>query len=251
MVLPDFTRKEKIYAALLFFVVANMLLPTLIFSFNHHKLPSSLLCEDGVYESVAAVCCLVASVIFLYSFLKFPYRVNYLLFSTSRNITVLFLSILLFVLFAEEISWGQRIFGVKTPDMLSAINFQREINLHNLKIIQSQNNLIGDQLSVLLVGYLCVLPLLVYCFRIFEKVSLKLGVPIGSLQIVLSVIFVRGINFFNYRFFYAGNYSGDFYRIGEAYESNLEMLLLVLALEYLSSCLNRQRCPSGESASKG
>jgi hypothetical protein len=32
----------------------------------------------------------------------------------------------------EEISWGQRIFGIETPEVLSEINTQDELNLHNL-----------------------------------------------------------------------------------------------------------------------
>lgn len=240
MILPNLTRKEKAYAALLLFITANMLLPVLIFSFNDHKLPAFLLSEDGVYESLAAFFCLAASAIFFYTFLKFPYRVNYFLFSSSRNITVLFLSIVFFLLFAEEISWGQRILGLKTPDILSAINFHGEINLHNMKLVQTRNNMIGDMLSLSLIVYLCVFPLLAHCFHLVEKVLLKLGIPIPSMQIVLCVILLRGINIFNYRVLYQGNFALDYYRIGEAYESNLEMLLFVLALEYLFSCRNRR-----------
>ncbi len=32
----------------------------------------------------------------------------------------------------EEISWGQRIFGFSTPDLLMEVNDQREFNLHNI-----------------------------------------------------------------------------------------------------------------------
>jgi len=32
----------------------------------------------------------------------------------------------------EEISWGQRIFGIATPDCIKQINVQNEITLHNL-----------------------------------------------------------------------------------------------------------------------
>jgi hypothetical protein len=33
---------------------------------------------------------------------------------------------------AEEISWGQRLFGLETPEVLEEINRQSEINLHNI-----------------------------------------------------------------------------------------------------------------------
>jgi tryptophan-rich sensory protein len=32
----------------------------------------------------------------------------------------------------EEISWGQRVFGIETPDLLKEYNYQEELNLHNL-----------------------------------------------------------------------------------------------------------------------
>lgn len=33
---------------------------------------------------------------------------------------------------AEELSWGQRIFGLATPEMILEANMQKELNLHNL-----------------------------------------------------------------------------------------------------------------------
>lgn len=41
----------------------------------------------------------------------------------------------LFVLF-EEVSWGQRIIGLVTPDFLAEINRQGETNIHNIRVIQ-------------------------------------------------------------------------------------------------------------------
>jgi len=32
----------------------------------------------------------------------------------------------------EEISWGQRIFGLRTPELLLEVNRQKELNLHNI-----------------------------------------------------------------------------------------------------------------------
>ena len=38
----------------------------------------------------------------------------------------------------EEISWGQRIFDIETPDAIKSENIQDEINLHNLKSVQDK-----------------------------------------------------------------------------------------------------------------
>jgi hypothetical protein len=42
-------------------------------------------------------------------------------------------ALVLFFVAGEEISWGQRIFGVSTPQWFMKRNYQHELNLHNLK----------------------------------------------------------------------------------------------------------------------
>src|SRR5262249_25557167 len=41
------------------------------------------------------------------------------------------LAVACFFVAGEEISWGQRIFGIETPAPIAAHNIQHEINLHN------------------------------------------------------------------------------------------------------------------------
>lgn len=43
------------------------------------------------------------------------------------------LALLLFVIAMEEISWMQRVFGIATPDSLAAVNWQGELNFHNVQ----------------------------------------------------------------------------------------------------------------------
>lgn len=49
-----------------------------------------------------------------------------------RSFLLIILSILFFVAAGEEISWGQRIFNIQTPEYLSHINDQNELNIHNI-----------------------------------------------------------------------------------------------------------------------
>lgn len=60
----------------------------------------------------------------------------------------------------EEISWGQRIFSVETPEWLEARNKQKEMNLHNLVVAgHSVNKLVFSKLlGVVLLVYLIILP---------------------------------------------------------------------------------------------
>jgi hypothetical protein len=53
-----------------------------------------------------------------------------------RSIRWIFLAlgVLTILIVLEELSWGQRIFDFKTPEAIAAVNAQKEVNLHNLKI---------------------------------------------------------------------------------------------------------------------
>ena len=53
---------------------------------------------------------------------------------SSKNIGIILFSIIFFFGFGEEISWGQRIFNVETPDFFIENNLQSETNIHNLMI---------------------------------------------------------------------------------------------------------------------
>ncbi|MBN1952330.1 MAG: hypothetical protein JW801_14110 [Bacteroidales bacterium] len=57
----------------------------------------------------------------------------------KRNYFYLLLALLFFFCFGEEISWGQRIFHVKTPDYISEVNAQQEINIHNLNVFHGRD----------------------------------------------------------------------------------------------------------------
>ena len=56
-----------------------------------------------------------------------------------------------FVVAGEEISWGQRILGLTTPDALNDINHQGETNIHNISSLQRVFNL--GELLVGLYGF--------------------------------------------------------------------------------------------------
>lgn len=64
-----------------------------------------------------------------------------------KGLTVLFILVAsgTFVVAGEEISWGQRIFGLVTPEVLEDINHQGETNIHNISALQRLFN-IGEML---------------------------------------------------------------------------------------------------------
>ncbi len=80
----------------------------------------------------------------------------------------------------EEVSWGQRIFSIESSDFFMANNYQGETNLHNLVIgdIHLAEEVFGNALSLILLSYLVVLPL-VYPIAGWARVFCKaLAVPV-------------------------------------------------------------------------
>lgn len=81
----------------------------------------------------------------------FGFAVAALLFRADRRLTAAFyLLVALGCLFVagEEISWGQRILGLETPESLEEINRQEEISVHNITSIETL-----FKLAELIVGF--------------------------------------------------------------------------------------------------
>jgi hypothetical protein len=95
--------------------------------------------EDAPIEDVGAAFLLVALWLFLLCFILSVGTPNrFLGLTTRRNFWFIALAILMFLCFAEEISWGQRLFG-RTPHALRELNAQGETNIHNLWLFQATN----------------------------------------------------------------------------------------------------------------
>ena len=88
--------------------------------------------EDGPVEWTGAIALAVAGGVFA--------RIAALgsLGMRSRIWLGLLAALLLFGA-GEEISWGQRVFGFETPEVLEGANLQAETNIHNLVIFHAQD----------------------------------------------------------------------------------------------------------------
>jgi hypothetical protein len=97
-------------------------------------------------------------------------------------ISLLFFAFLLFFMGMEEISWGQRIFGLQTPDIFKE-NSQNEVNLHNFITTEADT---GYYIGICVL--LIILPYLKLCFpAIFSKKFFQLLVP-GPYIIIVGVL---------------------------------------------------------------
>jgi hypothetical protein len=101
----------------------------------------ALVDEDHGVEWLQFVVILAASIVFAIAAFRAAR-------GGRRGLALLYLVVALasFVTAGEEISWGQRIFGWATPDVLEPINHQGESNVHNISIVQHAFN-VGELLA--------------------------------------------------------------------------------------------------------
>jgi len=91
--------------------------------------------EDHWAEYATALALLSSSLIISRRLL-----INWKAIRFSEKLGFLMMSLAMFVGFGEEISWGQRIFNLQSPDFFTDHNLQNETNIHNLKILNIKLN---------------------------------------------------------------------------------------------------------------
>ena len=112
------------------------------------------------------------------------------LFTASKNKAVLwklgifFFGILFLFGAGEEISWGQRIFGIESGEFFQGNNLQKETNLHNLELGGVKlNKLIFSQLLTLIMAiYLLIMPVLYNKYEGFKKLVNNFVIPVPQLS---------------------------------------------------------------------
>lgn len=139
---------------------------------------------------------------------------NYFL-KTNRNFFFFLLFLFFFVCFGEEISWGQRLLGITTPECLQEINSQDEINIHNLWMFQSYDKDLHDKtglkhwitsarlLAVFWALYCVAIPILNYISLGINRIIKKYNFPVIPLWIsslfvltyIISSIFQKILHF--------------------------------------------------------
>ena len=89
---------------------------------------------------------------------------------------------ILFLLVAlEEISWGQRILGLDTPDFLVSRNLQKETNIHNLDS-EGVNRLFASSVFAVAIA----LPSLVLLSKRLNTLIQRYGVPLPQWELVVA-----------------------------------------------------------------
>jgi len=92
-----------------------------------------ILKEDSITETLGAVFLFLTSLnLFLSSFNEFKLSIQSKKNSRIKYLLLVLAAIAFFWAGGEEISWGQRILEIDTPEVLMVVNQQRELNLHNI-----------------------------------------------------------------------------------------------------------------------
>jgi len=88
--------------------------------------------EDCFFEWMGALSFFIASGLFFLAFLRSRKVKNQGKYFLVKQLVCLGLALMFFFGAGEEISWGQRILEIETPESIEAINDQEEITIHNL-----------------------------------------------------------------------------------------------------------------------
>ena len=95
--------------------------------------------EDGVFESLTAVSFFITSIGFFIAYFRAGSEANRPTQPLLKRLSYLVLGLIFLFGAGEEISWGQRIIGIETPEAWREINAQEETNLHNLEIFHQDD----------------------------------------------------------------------------------------------------------------
>jgi len=182
--------------------------------------------EDGVLEYLTVFFLLISCI---YSIIL-VYRFDGV---TNRRKFHIFLAFVFFIMIGEEMSWGQRIFAIETPELLKTINVQKELNLHNLF------GYAADHIFMIVIFiYSVVMPIMAVKSTMCDKLFDYLGISIASLG--LSIGFLGALLFQNFIFSLFVEIPTNF-RIEELRELLISVALMLLMFESLFFCPKKQK----------
>lgn len=146
--------------------------------------------EDGFVEYGTAIMLLAISFLCVYRLVS--YRKNK---SFYWILGILGFAVLFFFGAGEEISWGQRLFGIESNEFFKENNAQQETNLHNLVVGDTKiNKLIFSQLLVLvLVLYLIIVPIIYDKWKWVKDLIDRFAVPLPHWHHAIAFLIASGI----------------------------------------------------------
>ncbi|MBN2021536.1 MAG: hypothetical protein JW809_01975 [Pirellulales bacterium] len=132
-------RRERVIGGILVAIAAVGGLYVAILSVADVEAYSALIREDGVVENVSAILWFLAAAVLVISV---AVRWKGAQRTVRGRMIWLYSPIIAFFITCggEEISWGQRVLDVETPEAIRAVNVQQEITIHNIGSISVFSN---------------------------------------------------------------------------------------------------------------
>jgi hypothetical protein len=184
--MPRLSLVEKLILTLVFFILA---IGYILFYTNVSRFELYVQ-EDGIVEWLTVLGLILGCIVCLTRFFKLrKHRTAWFLIVTIG------LGLLLFFAAGEEISWGQRILGIKSSEFFKEKNSQGETNLHNLVVGGKKINKIifSIGLTIAMGIYLLLFPVLYRYHSGTKKFIDKSGIPLPKAYQVFSMLLVFGI----------------------------------------------------------
>ncbi len=169
----------KIDRAIISTIMTVLIMAVGIYLWSPEYFSLTFAAEDGVIEYGTAIALFVASLILV----KNAMSIKGITPRSAVGLT-LFYAFLFFFGAGEEISWGQRIFGWETSEAMKEINRQNETTIHNIEIggVAMTKHLFGPILTVTILLYLVVLPVVYMRIDWIRRVADRLAVPVPGLR---------------------------------------------------------------------
>jgi len=199
-----------------------------LWSYDHERL-GRLTREDGVLEAFTAIAYFVASGCYLVMALGTP---------PSRKWCWIFF-LLFFLVAAEEISWGQRLMKVSTPQVLRGLNVQQEISIHNLSPVHGHTRLVAILFQL---AFSVALPLGFYVLNSLRRLVRWWKVPMVPLWVSPIIVLAAAIMSFS-RFAY---HTADF-PLDEVGETFIALAMLCFAFNELWKYVSLRRTRTSDS----
>lgn len=142
----------------------------------HAEFRAGFAIEDGPVEWGTALCLLLSSLVLLRNALALRGRG-----ALAVAMTALY-ALAFFFAAGEEISWGHRLLDREVPEFFLENNAQGETNIHNLVLgdVKLVKTVFGGGLSLVILLYLLVLPLVYVRVGAVARLADRLAVPVAD-----------------------------------------------------------------------
>lgn len=230
-IIKQYIKEIKYFKVEIISIIALIFFSCFLYLLLDEKTIIRIAKEDGLYEWGTAIFFLFASILFFLSYVR------------TKALLLCLMAVVFFMGFGEEISWGQRLFNIKEPEILNSINVQHELNMHNIQLFNDRNfqdikktglqrlleiNMLYRISSVI---YLIFVPVFFYHFkwRPIKKEKLRMPVPPVSFGIFF---FLSWAVFYSLKYIFIGNGRDE-----EYFKTPIEMFEFTSAFIYFLTSL--------------